>query len=346
MSIRDTLQRWQELKACLAPAKRVLLVTHDNPDPDCLASAAAFSQLLRSIDREVATASGGEIARSENRALLSALDFPIRSLYDLDLAPYDFFLFLDSQPGSGNNSCRLPERARYGIVDHHILGTHWPHPPQFQDIRENYGATATIAWEYLAARNIRAETPLATALYYAIRTETSDMGMGADKADRKAYLSLHTRIDWDLLHRIVHSRVPADYFLMMKVAIEGATRFERALVVDLGETDHPDSIAEVADTFMRLDGIDWVLCWGWNRERLMFSIRNATVQLHAGRLSRALVGEAGSAGGHAHMAGGQLPVTEANLGETRLRFRRTTIPEFLEAIGIHSREGVSLLDLA
>ncbi len=346
MSIRDTLQRWQELKTCLAPAKRVLLVTHDNPDPDSVASAAAFTLLLRSIDREVCTASGGEISRSENRALLSSIDFRIQSLYYLDLTPFDFFLFLDSQPGSGNNSFILPERARYGIVDHHILGTHWPHMPVFQDIRENYGATATIAWEYLGARNLRAEGPLATALYYAIRTETSDMGMGADKADRKAYLSLHTRIDWDLLHQIVHSRVPADYFRLMKVAAEGATRFERALVVDLGETIHPDSIAEVADTFMRLEGIDWVLCWGWNRDRLMFSIRNGTVQLHAGRLARALVGEAGSAGGHAHMAGGQLAVTEQSLGETRLRFRRTTIPEFLEAIGVQTRDGVALLNLS
>ncbi|MCA9783063.1 MAG: DHH family phosphoesterase [Calditrichaeota bacterium] len=346
MSIRDTLQRWLELKDCLASCRKVLLVTHDNPDPDSVASAAAFTLLLKSIDRDVKTASGGEISRSENRALLNSIDFKIHSLHYLDLSPFDFFLFLDSQPGSGNNSCTLPPRARYGIVDHHILGTEWPHQPVFTDIRENYGATATIAWEYLGARNLRADSSLATALYYAIRTETSDMGLGAAKADRKAYLSLHTKIDWDQLHQIVHSRVPADYFRMMKVAAEGATRYEKALVVDLGETSHSDSIAEVADTFMRLEGIDWVLCWGWNRDKVMFSLRNGTVQQHAGRLARKMVGDAGSAGGHAHMAGGQLPVGEIPLAETRLRFRRTMIPEFLETIGVHNRDGMPLMELA
>ncbi len=345
MAIKDSLKKWQELRDLIGNRKRVLLVTHDNPDPDSVASAAAFQLLLGSKDREVEIASGGELGRSENRALLASLDLEIRSLYWLDLKPYDFFLFLDSQPGSGNNSAQLPEDAAYGIVDHHILGEAWPHEPVFTDIRESYGATATIAWEYLSARNIKPEEGLATALYYAIRTETSDMAQGAAKADRKAWNSLHSKIDWEMLHEIVHCRVPADYFRMMKVAAEGASLYGHALVVDLGETRHSDTIAEVADSFMRLEQAQWVLCWGWNKDRLMFSMRNSTQKQHAGRLARQLVGHHGSAGGHAHMAGGQLSIGERGLEETRLLFRRTIVPGFLEAIEVSDRDGVPLMEL-
>lgn len=339
---KETAKKLQELKTTLGTARRVLVITHDNPDPDCVASAMAFKLILEHMDREAVVASGGELGRSENRTMRSILEFDIHPLHEIDMADFDFFLFLDSQPGSGNNSCRLPAGARYGIIDHHIEGEGWPHDPVFLDVRESYGATATLAYEYLLARNLRVEVPLATALYYAIRTETSDMGRGACKADRNVYLKLHPKIDWDLLHEIVHSRVPAEYFILMKNAVERAVRHGRAMVVDLGPIAHPDFVAEIADSFMRLEGINWVLVWGWLEDRVVFSIRNRMQEPHVGRLARELVGELGSAGGHRHMAGGQIPAARIGLEEARLQFRRTVVPAFLRSVGQPTADGVPL----
>jgi nanoRNase/pAp phosphatase (c-di-AMP/oligoRNAs hydrolase) len=339
---KETVRKLQELKTALGSARRVLVVTHDNPDPDCVASAKAFKLILEHMDREVLVASGGELGRSENRTLRAMLQFEILPLHEVRADEVDFFLFLDSQPGSGNNSCRLPAEARYGIIDHHIEGEAWPHDPVFSDIRESYGATATLAYEYLLARNLRVDVPLATALYYAIRTETSDMGRGACKADRTVYLKLHPKIDWDLLHEIVHSRVPPEYFVLLKNAVERAVRHGRAMVVDLGPIHHPDFVAEIADSFMRLEGVNWVLVWGWREDRVVFSIRNRMQEPHVGRLARELVGELGSAGGHCHMAGGQLPAGELGLEEVRLQFRRTLVPAFLRSVGQPVGNGVPL----
>jgi nanoRNase/pAp phosphatase (c-di-AMP/oligoRNAs hydrolase) len=339
---KDTIRHLQELKDQIVASRRVLIVTHDNPDPDCVASACAFQQIFQHMDREVDIASGGELGRSENRTMLASLDLDLHPLHEIDVADYDFLFFVDTQPGSGNNACPVPPGMRYGIIDHHILGEDWPHPPVFTDIRESYGATATLAYEYQLARNLKVDVPLATALYYAIRTETSDMGRGACKADHAAYLKLHSKIDWDLLHQIVHSRVSPEYFIMMKEAIERATRHGRTMVVDLGPIRHPDFVAEVADTFMRLEDIDHVLVWGWRDEHIVFSIRNNIHDPHMGRLARELVQSYGSAGGHRHMAGGQVPTEAMGLDEARLLFRRSLVPDFLKAVQQPVDNGIPL----
>jgi len=340
--LRECARKLQELKTALGSARRVLIVTHDNPDPDCLASAQAFKLIFEHMDRECEVASGGELGRAENRALLDILGLPIHPLHEVELSAFDFFLFVDSQPGSGNNSCRLPEEARYGIVDHHILGEAWPHEPAFLDLREQYGASATLAYEYLLARNLRVDVPLATALYYAIRTETSDMGRGAGKSDRAAYLKLHPKIDWELMHRIVNSRLPVDYFLLLREAVERAQRFGRAVVVDLGPIRHPDFVAEVADTFRRLEGIHWALVWGWQDERVVFSMRSNIQEPHMGHLARELVLGKGSAGGHRQMAGGQVHAHDSSQEEVRLHFRRAIVPAFLRAVDQPTQDGLSL----
>ncbi len=340
--LRECARKLQDLKAALGSARRVLILTHDNPDPDCLASAQAFKLIFTHMDRECAVASGGEVGRAENRALLDVLELEILPLHEVELAPYDFFLFVDSQPGSGNNSCRLPQDARYGIVDHHILGENWPHEPAFLDLREHYGASATMAYEYLLARNLRVDVPLATALYYAIRTETSDMGRGAGRSDRAAYLKLHPKIDWEILHRIVNSRLPVDYFLLLREAVERAQRFGRAVVVDLGPIRHPDFVAELADTFRRLEGIHWALVWGWQEGRVVFSLRSNTQDPHMGHLARELVQGRGSAGGHRQMAGGQLRAQGTDEEELRLQFRRAIVPAFLRAVEQPVQDGLSL----
>lgn len=340
--IRECSRKLQDLKYTLGSARRVLIVTHDNPDPDCVASAMAFKLIFEHMDREAVVGSGGELGRSENRTMTRMLSLKIHPLHELDLGDFDFFLFVDSQPGSGNNSCRLPEGARYGIIDHHIVGEAWPHDPVFLDLRESYGATATLAYEYLQARNLKVDVPLATALYYAIRTETSDMGRGASKSDRLAYLKLHPKIDWDLLHQIVTSRLPVDYFIMMKEAVERAQRYGPAVVVDLGPTRHPDFVAEIADTFRRLEGVNWVLVWGWREDRVVFSIRNNLREPHVGLLARELVAGHGSAGGHRHMAGGQIPAAGIGLEEARLQFRRSIVPAFLRAVDQSAQDGVFL----
>jgi nanoRNase/pAp phosphatase (c-di-AMP/oligoRNAs hydrolase) len=302
----ETSRKLTELKDLVQSGEKVLLIIHDNPDPDSVASAWAMKLLLKTMKREADVVYGGSIGRAENRALLYNVDIDLRSIFTVAAADYDLLLFLDCQPDSGNITFRLPEEKKVGIIDHHILNPNLGNI-DFQDIREDFGATATIAYEYLLARNIKVETDLATALYYAIRTETEDLGRGAGKADREAYFKLHTKIDWDLLHRIVNSRVSTEYFRTMHKAIAGTSIYRNALISNLGQINHPDSVAEVADQMLRLENIEWVLCYAVSSEQeVIFSLRSASSEFHMGELARVIVSGLGTAGGHPQLAGGQV----------------------------------------
>src|SRR4030095_16676281 len=65
-----------KLLEVIGGARKVVILPHDNPDPDSLASAAALRNLIQHKlkGRTVVIGAGGIVARAENRALLSHLD--------------------------------------------------------------------------------------------------------------------------------------------------------------------------------------------------------------------------------------------------------------------------------
>ena len=101
--------------------KRIVIVIHDNPDPDCLASAMALRQLfLARLRREAVITFSGMIGRSENLALAKVMGIVLTPLDIVDFDPNDVICMLDTQPGTGNNS--LPSNIPVHIViDHHPL---------------------------------------------------------------------------------------------------------------------------------------------------------------------------------------------------------------------------------
>jgi len=75
------LQR-DRLRKLLQVAKghhRALILTHDNPDPDAVASACGLAYLLAHCAGLSTTAAyGGIIGRAENKAMLRVLHLPIQ----------------------------------------------------------------------------------------------------------------------------------------------------------------------------------------------------------------------------------------------------------------------------
>ena len=100
--------RLEALIRTLDGADSVTVVTHDNPDPDAIASSAALTYLIQSMtELPVTTAFGGIIGRAENRALMDELDMPFRRIEGLELRHDSILALVDTQPRAGNNS--LPE---------------------------------------------------------------------------------------------------------------------------------------------------------------------------------------------------------------------------------------------
>ena len=77
-----------ELRWVLGEAEKALVLTHDNPDPDAIASAAGLGFLIERISGiPVTVAFGGIIGRAENRSLMEELDVPFERIETIEIAP-------------------------------------------------------------------------------------------------------------------------------------------------------------------------------------------------------------------------------------------------------------------
>ena len=296
---------------------KVIIIIHDNPDPDCLASAMALRHLLTmKLNRDAVIAFSGMIGRSENIAMAKELEITLIPLELVGMDEFDVVCMLDTQPGTGNNS--LPPDRRVDIViDHHPL-REASEKCRWLDIRDDYGVTATILYEYLVAQNIHIGTKLATALFYAIKSETQDLGREANRPDRDAYLRLFLGANKRLLYEITHPKLPVEHFRTIHSGVENATIYGKLLVVNLRAICFPEVVSEIADYLIRLEGIETVLSMGHYNDEVILSIRTTNTLLNAGEIIKRLVTGRGTAGGHGMMAGGKLdnvPFDPATLKE-------------------------------
>lgn len=338
---RDLLAYTDSMLTWVSGRGRILIVVHDNPDPDSLASAMALRQLFAvRLNKEAVIAFSGMIGRSENLAMAKLLEIPLTPFPLIDLKSFQVICLLDTQPGTGNNS--LPEGVRTDIViDHH------PMRPtsascRWVDIRHNYGTTATILYEYLKVQGVSLGTKLATALFYAIKSETQDLGREATRPDRDAYLVLFPLANKTLLHSITRPPLPREYFAALHSALENAQLYGKVLVASLRGVQFPEVVSELADLLVRLEGVETVLCLGHYSAELVLSIRTTSEQLNAGELIKKVVAGIGSAGGHGMMAGGKIDLKDDSEPAVR-ELEALLTRRILDELAVTEREPLALV---
>lgn len=322
--------------------KRGLVLTHDNPDPDSMASAVALAAVLHSrLGIETDIAYGGIIGRAENSAFVRVLKLPIVPISEVDVARYDLFALVDTQQ-SVRNHALPPDVTADIVIDHHPTRDETLVNP-FADLGSGtYGATSTVLTEYLRAARIEPSPELATALYYGIKADTRDLERQTRDPDVDCYLWLFPRIDRNLLAEIEHPQLPLRYFRLFHAAIEKARLFTGAVITDLGEVYSPDMVAEVAERLSFLEDAKWSLASGTYRSQLYLSLRCSDRRMNAGRLIREVCeGLRGSAGGHGSMAGARIPLVGKRA--SRAAVKREVVRRFKAAFGVEGERGVSLL---
>jgi nanoRNase/pAp phosphatase (c-di-AMP/oligoRNAs hydrolase) len=344
MSKRNqTYERLKKLKALWARGESLLIVMQNNPDPDAIAAACALKELANKIAGiNCQLAYGGTIGRAENRELAHYLGFAFHLFAQISHQKSDLIALVDTQPASGNNP--LPDGVQPDIIiDHHPV-TEASRGVAFTDIREHYGATSTILWEYLSAAGITPEIPIATALLYGIRSDTQDLGREATQADIYAMEALYPLANKRMLSQIQQGREPPAYYQMLMTALANTKIYEHCIICNIGDIDNPDMIGEVADILLRHEEVDWVMCYGFYNEQLLVSFRTQDSTLDAGDVARNVVYKLGTGGGHASMAGGQIPLSEDKRSMPKYaRLERLIRSRFLKSLGIKSQKGQPLV---
>jgi len=325
----------EALRDLLRSRQRLLVLTHNNPDPDSLGGAIGlqeFARLACGVESKLAIT--GKILRAENQAMVRELGIEMDRLDTIKLSDFDCVALVDTQPGFGHTF--VPAGTSVDIViDHHVCDDAKidPSVTAFVDVRPDIGATSSIVASYLLHAGVVPSAPAATALAYGIRTDTADLSRNVSELDVKVveFLSLH--MDRQRLAAITNPSLPVAYFRTLKDALSKVRLYDGLTLCSLGRTTSAEMVAEVADLLLRMEGMKAVFCGGLVGQIYYVSVRTEVGGDAWGLIKAGIDTEDGSCGGHGSVAGGSITLDCAD-SRTLRRLERRLERNVLKAMGV------------
>lgn len=294
-------ERLRSFRGLFDPGDEVLILI--NPDPDSIASALAVKRLLWKRVHRTSIAYIGEIQRLDNKAMVDLLKIRLVKLREIAAEEHTRTVLVDSQPHHYEEFSNFRYDA---IIDHHPMVKRLR--ARFVDVRPDYGATATLLIEYLRAARIKPSMRLATALLYAIKTDTANFERDATGDDVKAFRYIFQYANLNLVRKIERSELSIGDLDYYQKALEERVMTKKGIYAHLGKVESPDICVQVADFFMQVYGIGWSFVSGVYNDRLVVIIRNDGYRKNAGRQAIDAFGKLGSAGGHRGAARAEIPL--------------------------------------
>ena len=275
---------------------------HNDPDPDAIASGLALRNLLRRT-RQTAII-GCLFGRAGLRPwrMLKLLDLQIEVLTPEQVQSFDRIALVDVQPHYFPGL--LPHADL--VIDHHPEQTGYN--AVFKDIRPDYGSTSTILTEHLRAVDIDISERTATAMLYAIKSDTLFFNRQANRADLDAFSYLYPLSDATMIRKMEGSEITAERLDFVIKAWQHGRMVEHVFCAFLGEPSREDFIPYVADFYLQLENVQWSVISGVVNDTFVVSVRNLGYSRNAGDFVRRWFNDIGSAGGHRTMAKAVVPL--------------------------------------
>lgn len=334
-------RRSDRFLGALRECSGVTFVTHVHADPDALASMMGLAFLVEEkLGLPTRLTRDGPISRAENRAMVDLLDIELVPIEDIEWAPDEGVVMVDSQPNTGRHN--LPGAPPItAVVDHHDTPGDLEEIP-FVDVRDSLGATCSLVVSYLREQGLAPTGRLATGIMYGIETELAGYPREAGPADEAALIHIYPLADRDMLARIRNARLPQNYFGGLLQALQNAFVYDKLIISWVDDLPQPEMAAEIVDTLIRFEEVDWAVCAGVHGGNLILSMRATAADARAGDLLQKVVGRMGRAGGHDRRAGGNIRLssdTAAAIETARSELRR----RLLKALQIEETRGQRLV---
>ncbi len=312
-----------------ANKKAFLILTHRSPDPDAMGAAIGMRALIENaFDMKATVATVGRIHRAENLAMVRELGLQFADSEAIDHDAFAGLVLVDTQPSFGHTTIPgdLPVVA---IIDHHEAPGA-PDPDEesdsYSDVRIGVGATSSMVFEYLREAGVKPDARTAGAIFCGVRYDTGDLSEGVTELDQRAWYQCFRLADQSSLQRIQRPPLPHEYYSQLAVSLRNARRHGDMVLGLLGEVVNPESVAEMADFFVRLEGARWALVGGAYNGEYYLSVRTDVAERGACDLLEQVLAGRGSCGGHGRIAGGRVQLEEPHAEsmaelETALRER-------------------------
>lgn len=372
---RRRRKRSARLLSAVAPFEQIVVVMHDNPDPDAIASGWAIKYLLdHRTDKPVRLIGGGDIIRAENRQMVKLLQPPLELVDQMQTDEQTAAILVDCGPEATNHLLCSGMVLPVAVIDHHqqagprqrvygdgngrvpghgdgrpvdcasdreALCDLGPHR-MFIDIRPRVAASATIAATYLREQELAPPSALATALLYAIRTETRGSETRHSQLDRAVLPWLTRRADPSLLAEIEDAPLTRGYFSDLVLALQSTFVYGDTAFCMLPHAQGPETVGELADLLARCEDVRRVLCAAVFDRAVLISVRTDKEAGNATELLRETIRGMGYGGGHTHRAGGKLIAAAAG-DRVPSEVQDDLRTRWLRACGIRRMRGVRMV---
>jgi len=285
-------------------ADRILILLHNDPDPDAIASGLALRNLLRRTRTTAIIGSFHGVTRPENQRMTSLLDINVESITAESLAQFDRIATIDVQPhyfGGLLNRVDL-------VIDHHPERS--SDRTLFKDIRSDLGSTATIMTNHLRSVNASISERVATALLYAIKSDTLFLSRQTNRNDLDAFTFLYQLANTQLIRKIEGSGITSERLDYVTKASQTGQIREQVFTACLGVVAREDIVTSVSDFMLQVEDIKWTVVAGKIDDKIVISVRNVGYTRHAGSFVNKWFDDIGSAGGHRAMAKAIVPFSK------------------------------------
>ena len=275
-------------------------------DPDAMSSAMGLKRLFWRKVQRADVFHINAIQRADNLAFVKLLKIEQKHVDHFRPDEFDKLALLDSQPRHHEEFTGLHFDI---ILDHHPVDDF--SKASFVDIKEDYGANATIMTEYLKATKIKPSPRLATALFYGIKTDTDNFVRKSLPNDINAFQYLYRFANLNIIKKIESSEITRQTLNYFRGAIDGVTFIGDRAYIHMGAVKNPDILVLIADFFMKLAETTWSIVSGEYEDKLVVILRNAGFRGNAGKVAQKLFGSlGGAAGGHPGAARAEIPLSE------------------------------------
>ena len=299
-----TRARVQQYQRYFADADKVLILLHNDPDPDAMASGLALRNLLRRNKNTAIIGAVQGVTRPENLRMANMLDIHVERITPASFQEFDRIATVDVQPHYFGG---MLDRVDL-VVDHHPEQTGYI--AAYKDIRADYGSTSTILTEHLRAVDVSISERAATAMLYAIKSDTLFFNRQTNRVDLEAFSYLYPLADAALIRKMEGAEITLDRLDYVMKAHRGGSLVEQVFCAYLGPSPREDFIPYVADFFLQLEDVKWTAIAGIVNDSMLISVRNLGYGKNAGEFVRRFFADIGCAGGHRAMAKAVVPMRE------------------------------------
>ena len=307
------------LNRTLHEYNNILIVCHNNPDADAIASGYALKNYIENnlgLEGKCKIAYGGTefIKKSSLVLMIELLDIEIEHIDNIPLHRYDLVITVDCQPGESNVYFNEQLYTKdFIVIDHHKRSSDFGSNIRiiYEWIDSNYASCSTMIYEMLYSLGYNTDNyiKVSTALMYGLYTDSNRFQNVISKQDE--LMRINIKHDNDIIVTLQGSNITKDELGIIARAISKYRHNENKRYA-ITDVDYCDSniLGFVCDTLIEVDTIELCVAFLIREEFIKLSIRSCNDNIKACDVAKYITSETlnSDGGGTLTKAGGTLHI--------------------------------------